>query len=106
MTYTFRNAGSVFKTNCTFISNPQTSIPEKEGTTTYKMLQVLGPEHEFSIVDEKLTPLPIVDKVIRAVHGHLVNCASLGACSFGKELQAVGLKMMAITESPTIYGAK
>ena len=54
----------------------------------YGTLEVLGPEHEFSIIDEKLTPLPIVDKVIRDVHGRLVNCASLGACSFGKELQA------------------
>ena len=54
----------------------------------YGTLEVLGPEHEFSIVDEKLTPLPIVDKVIRDVHGRVVNCASLGACSFGKELQA------------------
>lgn len=54
----------------------------------YGTLEVLGPEHEFSIIDEALTPLPIVDKVIRAVHGRLVNCASLGACSFGKELQA------------------
>src|SRR5512136_2116958 len=54
----------------------------------YGTLEVLGPEHEFSIIDEKLAPLPIVDKVIRDVHGRLVNCASLGACSFGKELQA------------------
>ncbi len=54
----------------------------------YGTLEVLGPEHEFSIIDEKLTPLPIVDKIIRAVHGRLVNCVSLGACSFGKELQA------------------
>jgi gamma-glutamyl:cysteine ligase YbdK (ATP-grasp superfamily) len=54
----------------------------------YGTLEVLGPEHEFSIVDDELTPLPIVDKVIRDVHGRLVNCASLGACSFGKELQA------------------
>jgi len=54
----------------------------------YGTLEVLGPEHEFSIIDEKLSPLPIVDKVIRDVHGRLVNCASLGACSFGKELQA------------------
>ncbi|HKZ95261.1 MAG TPA: glutamate-cysteine ligase family protein [Candidatus Bathyarchaeia archaeon] len=54
----------------------------------YEMLEVLGPEHEFSVIDEKLTPLPIVDKVIHDVHGRIVNCASLGACSFGKELQA------------------
>jgi len=54
----------------------------------YGTLQVLGPEHEFSVVDEKLTPLPIVDKVIRDVHGRIVNCVQLGEFSFGKELQA------------------
>jgi gamma-glutamyl:cysteine ligase YbdK (ATP-grasp superfamily) len=54
----------------------------------YGTLEVLGPEHEFSIVDEKLTPLPIVDKVIRRIHGRTVNTTSLGKCSFGKELQA------------------
>ncbi len=54
----------------------------------YGTLEVLGPEHEFSIVDEKLTPLPIVDEVIRRIHGRIVNTTSLGDCSFGKELQA------------------
>jgi gamma-glutamyl:cysteine ligase YbdK (ATP-grasp superfamily) len=54
----------------------------------YGTLEVLGPEHEFSIVDEKLTPLPIVDKVIKDFHGRIVNVVSLGQCSFGKELQA------------------
>lgn len=54
----------------------------------YWTLEVLGPEHEFSIVDEKLTPLPIVDRVIRDVHGRVANIVSLGQCSFGKELQA------------------
>ncbi len=54
----------------------------------YGTLEVLGPEHEFSIIDEKLTPLPIVDKVIRDIHGRIVNCTSMGTCSFGKELQA------------------
>lgn len=54
----------------------------------YGTLEVLGPEHEFSVIDEKLTPLPIVDRVMRDVHGRIVNCASLGACSFGKELQS------------------
>jgi len=54
----------------------------------YRTLQVLGPEHEFSIVDEKLQPLPIVDKVIKDVHGRIVNNVDLGAFSFGKELQA------------------
>ncbi len=54
----------------------------------YGTLQVLGPEHEFSIVDEKLTPLPIVDRVIKDVHGRIANCVRLGKCAFGKELQA------------------
>jgi len=54
----------------------------------YGTLEVLGPEHEFSVIDEKLTPLPIVGNVIRDVHGRIVNYASLGTCSFGKELQA------------------
>jgi len=54
----------------------------------YRTLQVLGPEHEFSIIDEKLQPLPIVDKVIKDVHGRIVNNVDLGKFSFGKELQA------------------
>jgi len=54
----------------------------------YRTLQVLGPEHEFSIVDEKLQPLPIVDKVIKDVHGRIVNNVDMGRFSFGKELQA------------------
>jgi len=54
----------------------------------FRTLQVLGPEHEFSIIDEKLQPLPIVDKVIKDVHGRIVNNVDLGEFSFGKELQA------------------
>lgn len=54
----------------------------------YGTLEVLGPEHEFSIVDEKLTPLPVVDRVIKDIHGRLVNCVQLGKSAFGKELQA------------------
>ncbi len=54
----------------------------------YGTLQVLGPEHEFSVVDEKLQPLPIVDKIIKDVHGRIVNNVDFGEFSFGKELQA------------------
>jgi len=54
----------------------------------YGTLQVLGPEHEFSVVDEKLQPLPIVDKVIKGVYGRIVNNVDFGEFSFGKELQA------------------
>jgi len=54
----------------------------------YGTLQVLGPEHEFSVVDEKLQPLPIVDKVIKNLHGRVVNYADFGDFTLGKELQA------------------
>jgi carboxylate-amine ligase len=54
----------------------------------YGTLQVLGPEHEFSVVDEKLQPQPIVDRVIKDLHGRIANTVSLGEVSFGKELQA------------------
>jgi len=54
----------------------------------YRTLQVLGPEHEFSVIDEKLQPLPIVDKIIKDVHGRIVNNVDFGKFSFGKELQA------------------
>jgi gamma-glutamyl:cysteine ligase YbdK (ATP-grasp superfamily) len=33
-------------------------------------------------------PLPIVDRVIKEVHGRIVNCVRLGRIAFGKELQA------------------
>ncbi len=54
----------------------------------YKTLEVLGPEHEFSIVDQELRPMPIVDKVIRMIKGRTVNQVVLDGSSFGKELQA------------------
>ena len=54
----------------------------------YGTLKVLGPEHEFSVVDEKLQPLPIVDKIIKEAHGRIVNNVNFGDFSFGKELQA------------------
>jgi len=71
----------------------------------YGTLQVLGPEHEFSIVDEKLAPLPIVDKVIKDVHGRIVNCVRLSGFSFGKELQAHVVEFKANTpfSSPEVF---
>jgi len=71
----------------------------------YRTLEVLGPEHEFSVIDEKLTPLPIVDEVMRDIHGRVVNCTSLGACSVGKELQAhvAEFKANAPFTSPVLF---
>jgi gamma-glutamyl:cysteine ligase YbdK (ATP-grasp superfamily) len=71
----------------------------------YGTLQVLGPEHEFSIVDEKLQPQPIVDKVIKDLHGRISNTVSLGDVSLGKELQAHVTEFKANTpfDSPVVF---
>jgi hypothetical protein len=48
---------------------------------------VLGPEHEYSIVNDELEALPIVDKVIKDFHGRIVNFVEQPSFTFGKELQ-------------------
>ncbi len=71
----------------------------------YRTLQVLGPEHEFSVIDEKLQPLPIVDKLIKHVHGRIVNNSNLGDFCIGKELQThvAELKATAPFDSPEVF---
>jgi len=59
----------------------------EEEPNTYKTLQVLGPEHEFSIVAEDLKPLPIVDKIIKDFYGRIVNFVEQPSFTFGKEMQ-------------------
>ncbi len=54
---------------------------------TYKTLEVLGPEHEFSIVNEELKPLPIADKIIKDYCGKTTNFVKQEEFTFGKELQ-------------------
>jgi len=56
----------------------------------YKTLEVLGPEHEYSIVDEQLQPMPIMDQIIKKI---------------GKELQLhVGeLKASSPFCSPSVF---
>jgi hypothetical protein len=53
----------------------------------YKTLEVFGPEHEFSIVNDQLKPLPIVDLVIKKLCGRIKNNVTLSNFVFGKELQ-------------------
>jgi gamma-glutamyl:cysteine ligase YbdK (ATP-grasp superfamily) len=53
----------------------------------YRPLEVLGPEHEFSLVDQELKPLPISDKIIKAYCGRTINFIELPEFTFGKELQ-------------------
>lgn len=50
-------------------------------------MEVLGPEHEFSLVNEELKALPIVDKMIKDFCGRIVNFVELPKFTFGKELQ-------------------
>jgi len=37
----------------------------REEDQGYQTLEVLGPEHEYSVIDEHLQPMPIVDQVIK-----------------------------------------
>jgi glutamate---cysteine ligase / carboxylate-amine ligase len=53
----------------------------------YKPLEVMGPEHELSVVDDELRALPIVDKIIKAYCGKIVNFVELPGFTFGKEMQ-------------------
>ena len=53
----------------------------------YETLEVLGPEHEFALVNDELAALPIVDEVIRCFHGRVVNFVEEPRFTFGKELQ-------------------
>ena len=75
------------------------------GTVTYKTLEVMGPEHEFSLVDEKLKPLPIVDKVIKSYCGKTVNFVEQPDFTFGKELQlhVMELKANEPFKSPQLF---
>lgn len=74
-------------------------------THTYETLEVLGPEHEFSIVDEQLKVLPIVDKLIKDFYGRIVNFVELPEFTFGKELQlhVMELKPNAPFKSPRLF---
>lgn len=71
----------------------------------YRTLEVLGPEHEFSVIDEALKPLPIVDKVIKELHGRVVNNVSFKGFTFGKELQShiAEIKANSPFRSPLVF---
>jgi gamma-glutamyl:cysteine ligase YbdK (ATP-grasp superfamily) len=71
----------------------------------YQTLEAFGPEHEFSLVDEALKPLPIVDQVIKKIRGRIVNNVNLGDFTFGKELQShvAEIKANAPFRSPCVF---
>jgi gamma-glutamyl:cysteine ligase YbdK (ATP-grasp superfamily) len=66
---------------------PNTRKQPKRGTQTYKPLEVFGPEHEYSLVNQDLSPMPISDKIIKGYCGKIVNFIELPKFTFGKELQ-------------------
>lgn len=65
----------------------------------------MGPEHEFSLVNEKLQALPIVDKVIKDFCGKVVNFVELPYVTFGKELQlhVMEIKANSPFKSPELF---
>jgi len=63
------------------------SAKHKEAKSTYKPLEVLGPEHEFSLVNQELKVLPISDKIIKDFCGKIINFIKLPSFTFGKEMQ-------------------
>jgi len=71
----------------------------------YKSLDVLGPEHEFSIVDKELNILPISDKIIKAYCRKIVDFVNFPCFSFGKEvsMHVLELKANAPFRSPEVF---
>ena len=52
-------------------------------------MEVLGPEHELSVIDEHCNALSIVDQILKDLHGtgHYVNTVEYPKYTVGKELQ-------------------
>jgi gamma-glutamyl:cysteine ligase YbdK (ATP-grasp superfamily) len=61
----------------------------------HNSLDVLGPEHEFSIVDKDLNIKPISDKIIKDYYGKLIDFIKLPRFSFGKEASKHVLELRA-----------
>jgi gamma-glutamyl:cysteine ligase YbdK (ATP-grasp superfamily) len=60
-------------------------------------METLGPEHEFSLVDNQIKPLPISDRIIKHLCGRIVNNISRSGFIFGKELQKHVVEFKAAT---------
>ena len=65
----------------------------------------MGPEHEFSLVNQELKPLPFSDKIIRSYCGKIINFVELPTFTFGKELQLHVMEVKANSpfKSPTEF---
>jgi len=73
--------------------------------TTYKPLEVIGPEHEYSIVNKDLQALPISDKIIKQTCGKILNFIEMPDFNFGKEMQLHVMEVKANQpfKSPTVF---
>lgn len=71
----------------------------------YKPLEVMGPEHEFSVVNDELVAQPIVDQIIKGFCGKFVNFVEQPGFTFGKELQlhVMEIKANVPFDSPQIF---
>jgi gamma-glutamyl:cysteine ligase YbdK (ATP-grasp superfamily) len=71
----------------------------------YRLLEVLGPEHEYSIVDEELKPLPISDRVMKDFYGEIVDFVYLPKFIFGKEsvMHQLEIKAKEPFRSPELF---
>jgi hypothetical protein len=74
-------------------------------TKTYKPLEVLGPEHEYSLVNEELAVMPIADKIIKDYCGKIVNFIEMPNFTFGKEMQLHVMEVKANSpfKSPILF---
>lgn len=74
-------------------------------TFPYKTLEVLGPEHEFSLVNSEMKPMPIVEKVINEYYGRIANFICLPKFAFRTEfpLHIIELKAANPFKSPQIF---
>lgn len=73
----------------------------------YNTLEVIGPEHEFALINNELTPLPISDKILKVLYGRvakrsdlnrrerIVNEVKFNGFTWGKELQMHVLELKA-----------
>lgn len=71
----------------------------------YQTLEVFGPEHEYSIIDEQLQPMPIVDQIIKKMSGKVTNTVEFSDFAFSKELQLHVAEIKATTPffSPSVF---
>ena len=69
------------------IQHLKLTLNKKEAKATYKPLEVLGPEHEYSLVDKDLKVLANRDKIIKDYCGKIINFIELPNFTFGKEMQ-------------------